>query len=303
MRITDREPSAVARPVLWTRGEGCGELAEVLSEVEPIRVVGDIHDACIRHRAEVLVSRRLTGSFELVSNVAPLGLKLDDVETVVAAAAGGPHSLLAVRVARRMSKVLGVDGMVASAYAEDDRRGPAVAAVERLYAFEPDIEYRITQATDAADLVAQLPPHSLLVIGAPGGGWLQRTFFGAGARLRSEATVGSIVVRSQPDKVFQVMDDPVFVGPYREALDIIRIHRDPVLAVVDRAELIGIVRREALEVADPGVPVQSLMEAPVSVSMMAPVEHAMVLAPGFVGGSIPVVDDEGLLVGGLPVPA
>jgi len=303
MRVTDREQSGVTRPVLWTRGEGCGELAGVLSEIEPIRVVGDVHEACIRHRANLLVSRRLTGSFDLVANAAPVDVRLDDVEAVVAAAAGGPHSLLAVRVARRVAESLGIDGIVASAYAEDERRSTAVSAVERLHAVEPGIEYRITQASDAASLVAQLPQRSLLVIGAPGGGWLQRTFFGPGARLRSEASVGAVVVRSQPDRVFQVMDDPVFVGPYREAVDIMRLHVEPVLAVVDRAELIGIVRRGALEVADPGVPVQALMEAPISVSMTATVEQAMVLARGLEGAALPVVDDDGLLVGALPVPA
>lgn len=303
MRVTDREQSAVSRPVLWTRGEGCGELAGVLSEIEPIRVVGDVREACIRHRADVLVSRRLTGSFDLIANVAPVDIHLDHVAAVVAAAAGGPHSLLAVRVAKRIADALSVDGIVASAYAEDERRGPAVATVERLHAVEPDIEYRITRAEDAADLVGQLPPASLLVIGAPGGGWLQRTFFGPGARLRSEASVGAVVARSQPDRVFQVMEDPEFVGPYREAMDIIRLHDAPVLAVVDRAELIGIVRREALEVADPGVPVQALMEAPVSVSMTTTVEQAMVLAPGFQGASLPVVDEDGLLVGALRIPA
>lgn len=301
MRITDRGTDAVPRPVLWTRGEGCGELAELLSEVEPIRITGDVAESCIRHRAELLVSRRLSG-FDLVNNAAPVGFEADGADAVVAAAAGGPNSLLAVRVAMALAGRLGVDGLVTSAYVAEEDKGRAVAAVETLYEREPGIEYRITQAEDAADLVRQLPGRSLLVIGAPGGGWLQRTFFGPGAKLRSEASAGAVVVRSQPDKVFQVMEDPVFVGPYREALDILRLHHEEVLAVVDRAELIGIVRRDALEVADPGVPVQSVMEAPVSVSMTAAVEEAMVLAPRFTGAAIPVVDDENLLVGALPVP-
>ncbi len=302
MRITDRGHSAVARPVLWTRGEGCGELAEILSEIEPVRVTGDVTESVIRHRAELLVSRRIAAGFDLVNNASPIGLEVDQAAAVVAAAAGGPHSLLAVRLARRLAERLGLDGLVTSAYQEDDDRGRAVAAVERLYEDEPRIEYRITQATDAADLVRQLPERSILVIGAPGGGWLQRNFLGAGAKLRSEAAAGAVVVRRQPDKVFQVMEDPVFVGPYREAIDVLRLHSEEVLAVVDRAELIGIVRRGALEVADPGVPVQSVMEAPVSVEMQAAVEEAMVLAPRFSGAAIPVVDDDGLLVGALPVP-
>ena len=44
--------------------------------------------------------------------------------------------------------------------------------------------------------------------------------------------------------------------------------------MVDHAKLVGIVRREALEIADPGVPVSELMEEPVSVPVDA-VVHPM----------------------------
>ena len=63
--------------LLWTRGEGCGELAEILSEIDPVRVTGDVTESVIRHRAELLVSRRLAGGFDLVNNATPIGFQVD----------------------------------------------------------------------------------------------------------------------------------------------------------------------------------------------------------------------------------
>jgi CBS domain-containing protein len=303
MRTFDAEVPGVARPVLWTRGQGCRELAEQLSLVEPIRVTGDVADACVRHAAEVLVSRRATGSFDLVSVAAPLDFDPVGVEAVVAAVAGGPHSELAALVARRLGETIGVPATMVSAFREDTERTRAVATIDSIFATVPGLESRLVKAEDAADLFVDLPERTLVVVGAAGGGWLQRTFFGPGARLRQNAPAGAVVVRRQPDRVFQVMTDPVFVGPLREATDILRIHQDRVLAVVDRAVLIGIVRRQALENADPGVPVQDLMEPPLSVPLSASVNEAMELSDRFRGASIPVVDDDGRLVGALAVPA
>lgn len=299
MRVIDRPDQGLPRPVLWTRGQGCGELAELLSEVEPIRVVGDVVDSCIRHGAELLVSRKLPGSFELVSVAVPVDLDVEAMSTIVATVAGGPHSELAVRVAARLGKVTGREALVTCAFQEEDERERAVATIERLYAKVPGIEYRLVKANDAGELVSQLPDRSALVVGAPGGGWLQRTFFGPGAKLRSEAAAGAVVVRRAPDRVFHHMSDPIFVGPLREAVDILRLHSEPVLAVVDRAQLIGVVRRIALELADPGVPVEALMEAPASIPMTASIEAARPLLKRFAGAAIPVVDDGARLVGAL----
>ncbi|MGF1668227.1 MAG: CBS domain-containing protein [Acidimicrobiia bacterium] len=300
MRIVRRSQDGVARPVLWTRGQGCRELAEMLSEVEPVRVVGDIGEACIRHGAELLVSRKLSASFDLINTAVPVDMDPDSMSTVVAAVAGGPHSELAVRVSERLARSTDRQALVTCAFQEEEDRERAVATIERLRAAVPGVEYRLVKAADAGELVSQLPERSLLVIGAPGGGWLQRTFFGPGAKLRSGAPAGAVVVRRAPDRVFQLMTDPQFVGPLREAVDILRLHSEPVLAVVDRAVLIGVVRRSSLELADPGVPVEALMEAPASVSMTAAVSEAAGLGERFRGGAIPVVDDDGRLVGALP---
>jgi CBS domain-containing protein len=300
MRIIQRSEDGVARPVLWTRGQGCRELAEMLSDVEPVRVVGDVGEACIRHGAELLVSRKLSASFDLINAAVPVDVDPESMSAVVAAVAGGPHSELAVRVAERLAQAGDRPALVTCAFQQERDRDRAVATIERLSAAVPGVEYRLVNAADATELVSQLPERSLLVIGAPGGGWLQRTFFGAGAKLRSEAPAGAVVVRRAPDRVFQHMTDPQFVGPLREAVDILRLHSEPVLAVVDRAQLIGVVRRSSLELADPGVPVEAFMEAPTSVSMTSTLSEVGGVAERFEGGAIPVVDDDGRLVGALP---
>jgi CBS domain-containing protein len=299
MHIVDHRPGTVERPVLWTRGQGCQELAVALSVAEPVRVVGDITEACIRHRAELLVSRRLPGNLDLLSAAVPVEYDPKSVSTVVAAVAGGPHSELAVRVAERLGAALGVPASIASAYQDEAGKSRAVAVITELFERVPAVEYRLVEAQDAAELVSGLPDGALLVIGAPGGGWLQRLFFGAGAKLRQEAPAGAVIVRRAPNRVFQVMDDPVFVGPLREAVDILRVHEERVLAVVDRAHLVGLVRREALELAEPGVPVQVLMEGPLSIPLTAAVGEARPLLDKLAGCPVPVVDEEGRLVGSL----
>jgi Mg/Co/Ni transporter MgtE len=82
-------------------------------------------------------------------------------------------------------------------------------------------------------------------------------------------------------------------------VDILRVHEERVLAVVDRAHLVGLVRREALELAEPGVPVQVLMEGPLSIPLTAAVGEARPLLDKLAGCPVPVVDEEGRLVGSL----
>jgi CBS domain-containing protein len=174
--------------------------------------------------------------------------------------------------------------------------------VERLYNEVPGLEYRMLEASDADGIIEQLPENSALVIGAPGGSWLQRTFFGQGARLRKRASAGVLVVRAVPERVFQAMSDPVFVGGMREVGDILRIHDEQILAVADRAKLTGIVDRGVLERSDPLALVRDVMEEPVSVAVDAPIEEAFALVDRFGPEPIPVTDDIGHLVGSISFP-
>lgn len=295
-------PSQIFRgraPVMWTRGEGCGELAALLSPVPAVRAEGDLAVACIRHRADAVVSRRLASSFDLVPQIVPNDVDLTVSGSIVAAVAGGPHSPLAAAVAARLGRATGLPASMVCAYRDDDDQSAAMSLIEDLYQQVPDLEYRLIAAGDASSLTAQLPDDATLVLGAPGGGWLQRTFFGQGAKLIQAASAGVIVVRSAPRRTFQDMGEPVYVSPLREAIDILRVHDEDMLAVADAGRLVGIVRRKALEIADPGVSVSELMEEARSVTLDSAIEDAAEVWKEFGPAPIPVVDDDGGLVGGL----
>lgn len=94
--------------VVWTRGKGCAELADLLAFNETNRIVGDVDDACISQRADLLVSKRLPGDFDLVSVAVPVDFQPKKVTSVVATVAGGPHSLLAAETAAQLGRSLGV---------------------------------------------------------------------------------------------------------------------------------------------------------------------------------------------------
>ncbi len=290
-------------PVIHTRGEGCAELADLLSMVPSIRVKGDLAEACQQHRTDLVVGRRLTAGLEVASQVVPYGFDPANTEWVVAAISGGPHSPLAARVARRLGESMGVKSLMVCAYMDDETQAEALSWVERLYNEVPGIEYRMIEASDADGIISQLPEQSALVIGAPGGSWLQRTFFGQGARLRKGASAGVMVVRGVPERVFQAMTDPVFVGGMREVGDILRIHDEQILAVADRAKLIGIVDRGVLVASDPLALVREVMEEPMSVTVDAPIGEALTLVERFGSEPIPVTDDDGHLVGSISFPS
>jgi hypothetical protein len=289
-----------AAPVLWTRGEGCQELAAALSSIEPVRVVDDLVDTAVRLRAGMLVARRLPGS-DLLSVAVPVDLTLD-AGAVVAAVAGGPHSRLAAEVAARLGDRLGVPASMVCAVRPGDDREQALAVIEEIYRLVPVLEYRIVESEDAQQLVEALPDDPLLVLGAPGGNWFQRVLFGRGVRLRQRAPNGAVVVRAVPPRVFGVMGEPAFISPLREAGDVLRTHPEAVLAVVEGGSLVGLVRREVLQRAAPGSAVAELMDPPVSVSFDATLEEAAPLFVRFGDDPVPVVGRQGELVGGLVRP-
>lgn len=288
-----------AAPTVWTRGEGCAELADLLSPVPAIRAEGDLVRSCVIARADAVVSRRLSSSFDLVPQVVPDGVDLDASGSIVAAVSGGPHSPLAAEVASRLGEVTGLPASMVCAYRDDESQASALRLIQDLYTQIPDLEYRLVEAGDAASLTAELPEDAVLVLGAPGGSWLQRTFFGQGAKLIQTAPAGAIVVRSAPRRVFQEMGEPVYVSPLHHATDVLRLHPAGTLAVTDGGKLVGIVTRDALEIADPGVPVADLMDDPRSVDVTDAIDDAVDLWKDFAPDPIPVTDDGVALVGGL----
>lgn len=300
--MTSSAQASITR-VLWTRGSGCRELAELLAGTEAPRVQGDPVTACVEARADLLVSRRIQTSFDLVDVAMPVDVEPDGVEAVVAAVAGGPHSVLAAQVASRLGESLGVPASMVSAYPLEGDPVAAEEVVGQINPRVPDIEYRTLATSGMSELVSKLPERSLLVFGAPGGSWFQRRLSGPGARLRSHASAGAVVVRAAPRRVFQAMGEPVYVAPMLQVQDTLRIRDESTLAVAEAGRLVGLVRRSRLMELNPDTPVGQAMEEPLSIGQLEPVEAARPLQPLFGPDPIPVVDGDERLVGGLVIPA
>lgn len=287
--------------VVWTRGKGCSELAEILGGGESRRITGDAADGCIANRADLLVARKLPGSFDLVSVVVPVDFEPGNVTRVVATVAGGPHSLLAAETAVRLGKSLGVSYEVVSAPGPDQDSTSAKEMLHQIGADFPGLKRRVIEVEGISELGETLDDGALLVLGAPGGSWLQRLVFGPGARLRRTAQAGAVIVRSAPDRVFRFMGDPVYVAPLRHADDTLRIHAEGVLAVAEQGRLVGLVSRRSLMEAGSEV-VATVMEEAMSVRVDGTLSEAWELEPTFGEDPIPVTDHDEFLVGGLSLP-
>jgi hypothetical protein len=284
--------------VVWTRGKGCAELADLLGDGESNRITGDLVEECISRRGDILVTRRLPSSFDLVDVAVPLDFVSGNVTKVVSAVGGGPHSALAAQTAATLGRRLGVEAEMVSATTPGDDPGKAMEVIDRLGLSVDEIGGRVIEVSGIAELVETVDEGSLLVLGAPGGSWFKRAMFGPGARLRSKARAGAVVVRKAPERVFRWMGEPVYVSPMRQADDTLRIHEERVLAVADSGLLIGLVRRENLAVAGSSA-VGLLMEEAMSAKVDETIDEARELEPTFGDDPIPVTDHDEHLVGGL----
>lgn len=290
----------VTPTVLYTRGAGCAELAQLLSP-DATRVTGDLAEACATARADLLVTKRLPGGFDLVSLAVPFDFNPEEIRSVVAAVAGGPHSELNASLGAALGKRLNVETSIATAYFSEEARADAEEMLERIRAQHPNLRTLVVGAADTAGFIKELPDRSLLILGEPGGSFLSRSFFGPGARLKAKAPAGVVMVRYAPQRVFHVMGDPVFVGPLHHAGDTLRLHRQSLMAVVEDGRLVGVVRRDALESAVQESTVSDLMEQPVSVRWDASLDDLVNEFEDFEGTPIPVTDSGGRLVGALAV--
>ncbi|MGH9051414.1 MAG: CBS domain-containing protein, partial [Acidimicrobiia bacterium] len=295
-----RESSPQARAgwsVLWTRGKGCAELAETLAgEGTAARVSGDLVDACVSARADLVVGRRMASSFDLVSLAVPYEFAREKVRGVVAAVSGGPHSTLAVRVAERLGTELGVPATLISAFRVPPDRPAALMTLELVGRAAPGLSARAIQADSAAGLVGELREGSLLVLGAPGGSLIQRLFLGPGARLRARAPAGAVVVSQAPRRVYQLMSDPDGVSPLLRAADARRLITEPV-PVVSEGRPVGLFRPdEAAGMATEAI-VADLMEEPATIESSALIAEARSLMAGRGHAPLAVVDRRGDLIG------
>jgi len=296
--MDEKRPLSGTRPwsVVWARGPGCRDLADLLAGGEAGRVGPDLRASCIEQRADLLVARRLS-SFDLIPVVVPRNFDPRKIAAVAAGVAGGPHSVLAARVAGRLGRALRVPTTLLAASPDSGSDDAAEAALDRAAALVPAPERRLVRAANPGAAVRALPPGSLLVLGAPGGTWWRRQLTGPGHQLQAAAPAGAVLVRSGPRRCFQEMDEPVAMGPHMPAGEARRLATGAVVPVAEQGCLVGLVRRRALESADPSAPLGALMEAPAFVRLDDDLSRAAALSHFLEGSPVPVVDAGGRLSG------
>ena len=277
----------------------CWELARVLADGDVHVAQGDLRDKCIAVRADFLVQRRLT-SFDLVSVAVPHDFHPETVGSVVAAVSGGPHSLLAARVARKIAQVVGTKAaMITVSHNQDDDTVPE-GVLERIGSQVPGLTPSVMKAQSAKALVATLEPDTLLVIGAPGGSWVQKQLLGPGHQIRRATPGGVIVVRSAEPRCFQKTTPGVVVSPWSRVEKARTIVGDTAaVAVVADGLLVGIVRRKALHTAPPEAEVSTVMEEAAFVLLDDGLDAAADLQPFLEGAPVPVIDNAGRWIGSI----
>ncbi len=291
-------PSDAQEVIGWSRGQGCAEVASVLSARTPIRIEGDLQRSCIDARIDLLVARKFS-SFDLVPVIVPTGVDIDSIGSITAAIGDGPHSPFAVDVAVRIGERLSVPVEVATVHRDDSDRVEASARLDVLVEGRPGLRSRLVTSPSVVELIDGLDPSALVVIGAPGGSWFHRQLTGPGHKLAAAAPAGALFVRSAPRRAFheaRPVNDAV-VGLHLSAGDALRVMGHPVAAVAEGGELVGIVRTSVLREVPPTVAVGHLMEDPVSVGSVEPLSSVDELREFFDGGPVPVVDDKGRLIG------
>ena len=279
---------------LHSRGHGTAVLASLI-DPDTVRVGDSLTASAVAHRAELLVARRPSAAKDLLPVAVPRDLEVGSVRGVVAAVAGGPHSELAAHVASMVADALGVPAQMVCAYQEGTGREGAEETVTAIAELVPGLECRVVAGGLVPDLVAREGSRALLVLGAPGGSFLQRQFFGAGARLIAGAAVGAVVVHTAPTRVFQRMVEPEWVSLHLPAAEALRLHGVDPLPVVDGGFLVGIAHHRDLAQAG-GAAVGAVMAPAVSLdatSLLLEAEQAFAAVDG---GAVPVVFD-GRLVG------
>ncbi len=282
--------------VVWTKGRECRTLAELLGGDAATPAGSDVKATCIEARATLLVTRHL-GSFDLCSVAVPDGFHPEATTSVVAAVGGGPHSRLAAAVADLLGRRLGVPARAVYGHRGPEERDLAEEVLASIAAAVPHLRTEPVETPNPAAMVDSLPAGTLLVVGAPGGSWFQRQFFGPGARIRAKAPHGTIVVRHSPARVFQVMGPPVAFGPHMFVEDACLLAVGDHVIVAEEGKLVGTVSRRRLAEADPRQALGEVMEDPVFLTADEKVDDITELVGGRRPDPIPVVDATGRLVG------
>lgn len=284
---------------MWTRGSGCFDLAEILDRGVPTFGGRNPFDTCIEARADLLVERRLT-SFDLVDVAVPCGFTPARTGSVMAVA-GGPDSDLAARIAETIGGVWDVPATLVYVSRHDEDDSPGRRTLDRIADATPGLVPVLLHGTSVRSLLDLLDDDTLLVIGAPGGSWLQRQLFGPCPELQAPTGAGMVVVRATPPRCFQRLRPAPVLSPRLHAGDARRLagHRG-VLPVVDRGRLIGVIRLTTIRDAPDDVEISSYAEDSVFLWVDDPLDVADRLRSFFDDGPIPVVDRSGRYAGSLP---
>lgn len=287
--------------VLFTRGPGCSHIAELVSDGSATRVEGDLKTACIATGANVLVTARAS-SFDLASTLVPHGISEDHRPPVVVGAVGtGPHSPLVAATTHRLAKGHGADALLVTMASNQQDDGDAQELLDVLADNAPGSSTTVIRAAHPAALLESLPPEGLVVLGAPGGSWWQRQFFGPGRRLIHAAPSGSIVVRAVERRCFHSLMEVSAIGPLMRAADALAVTNSAVVPVVDDGRVVGQVRRTTLVAASPDTPIGQLSEAAITARADEPIDAVAELAEQMDGAPVTIVDDNDRLLGGVPL--
>ena len=242
-----------------------------------------------------MVSRRLS-SFDLCSVAVPSGFSAGETTGIVAAVGSGPHSSLAAAMAERIGLSLGVPASAVYAHGSSGPTAAAARIVQELEDQFPDLRIEAVGAARPEAMVQALPSGTLLVVGAPGGSWFQRQFFGPGARIKHKASGGTIVVKAAPVRVYQAMEPPAAFGPHMRVADALVVGAGDIV-VASENTLMGVVSEEALAAADPDADLGGLAQEVASLAPEETIEHALELVDDTDSTAIPVVDGSGILIG------
>ncbi len=284
------------RPVMWGGSGQARDLADALAGEGSIKVGSDLASSCIEARARLLVLTNRT-SFDLCSVAVPHGFNRSSTQSIVAAVGGGPHSSLAAELADWLSQKLGVPGRAVFGYTHPHERERSKAALDKTIDRLPGLPGDVVEVPSPAALVDALPPGTLLIVGAPGGSWFQRRFFGPGARIQAKAPAGTIVVTHNPERVFQVMQTPIAFGSAMRVGDALELSEGCDIAVAERGKLLGSVRVESLRGSRRDLELQQIMDTDTFLSADDEIGEAARTMERYGGGIIPVVDSHDRLVG------
>jgi len=242
-----------------------------------------------------MVSRRLS-SFDLCSVAVPSGFSADGTTGVVAAIGSGPHSALAAAVAERIGESLRVPARAVYAHGGSEPTAAAARIVQVLDDRFRGLSIETIGTTSPEAMVQGLPTGTLLVVGAPGGSWFQRQFFGPGARIKHKASGGTIVVKAAPARVYQAMEPPAAFGPHMRVADALVVGAGDIVVAYENT-LMGVVSEGALAAADPDADLGGLAQEAAYLAPEQTIEQAMGLADDTDSTAIPVVDGSGILIG------